>query len=170
MADPFSIVAGSLGVIDIAVRFTQFIKDTAAAAAQLDDDLKAVLEETENVISVNQSIRNLLSAKCFQTSIPDTAEGDALEDLWRDTERIQKDCALVLEILLDLAKEIMGKKQESSEVGKGRSISGSTVSKHLGDFRRQLRKQKKDGDFSRLRLQLSTSQGALQTSLSMMNL
>ncbi|KAI4164739.1 MAG: hypothetical protein LQ342_001714 [Letrouitia transgressa] len=165
MADPFSIVAGTTGVIDIAFRFAQFVKNTATATAQLDDDLKAILEETEHVISVNRSIHELLSTEYFQTPTPKTAGGDALKDLWSDTERILNDCRLVLDKLLKLAKEIVGKKHERFEVGKHRSIGEWT-----GDFRRQLRKQKKDGEFSRLRLQLSTSQGALQTSFTMMNL
>ena len=182
MVDPFSIIAGSLGIIDVTVKFSVYIRDTAAAALNVNEDLKALLDEFETLISVNRTISAICTPELIQSPSASAEDHDRLKELWTDTEKTLHGCRHVLEKLWDLVKEINGKDwddnskgnpeqspQEGTRTRTVRSVGQSAIKK-LDGFRVQLRKQKKDGEFHRLRLQLTTSQGALQTALSMINL
>lgn len=45
MADPFSIIAGTVSVADICIRVVKYLRDVQVAAATIEDDIAALIQE-----------------------------------------------------------------------------------------------------------------------------
>lgn len=156
MADPFSIIAGSAGLLDVCWRVFTYLKNVQAAAARVEEEITALLHEIEALILVNESIKDVFAAELKGSAGASVADPARLENLWRNTGRILEDCRATVEKLEELVKTIIGK--EGSKVGR------------FDGFRKQARKQSKDEDFLQLRRQLTNYQGALQLLLTALNL
>ena len=58
MADPFSIIAGTIGVVDVAVRLIRFIDKTKKGADSVDGDLQDLVTEIENLKYTSEVIHD----------------------------------------------------------------------------------------------------------------
>lgn len=157
MADPFSVIAASAGLLDVCWRVLAYLKNVQAAAAKVEEEIAALLHEIEALISVNVSIRDLFAAELQETSGALAADPARLQNLWRNAGRILQDCRDTVEKLEDLVKTIIGNENPK----RIRRFDG---------FKKQLRKQSKDEDFLQLRRQLTNYQGALQLLLTALTL
>ena len=179
MADPFSIVAGTLGIIDVTSRFVQYMSSTGAAAANLDDDLRSLLHEFKTLNTTAQSIRDVCTPEVLRSPGTAGTDPDRLEDLRRDAGRILVNCERVLKRMERHVRDIIGSSWDTfgfDEDNQGQpdeprgSFPGLRPSKRLDRFRVQLRKQTRASDFLQLRQQLSTSQTQLAASLGTIHL
>ena len=174
MADPYSILAGTVGIIDVTSRFIQYMIATGADAANVNNELQTLRDEFETLSSVAISIRDLCTTGAALQPLT-TSEDDPqpLKDLKRCTGTILTNCKQTLESLLKLVKEILGNNRNTTSVEKHNSnnpfIDRSTFVKRIESFRVQLRKQRKDGEFTRLRERLNTYQSGLQLALQAIN-
>ena len=158
MADPFSIFSGTVGVIDVTSRFVQYMVTTGAAAGHVNEDLRTLLQEFETLSSVAKSIQDL------QLPAASEFEPDPLKNLRCSTGKILIDCRQTLERLEKLVYDVLGEHNPTKPLSEQHRFV-----KRLNNFRVQLRKQKRDGKFSRLRERLVTCQSALQLSLQSIN-
>ena len=103
--------AGTVGVIDIAVKLSKYIRDFLKASSRVHADLKGLLDEFEALITLSKAIRSICTPELLRT--PGASEGDydRLRELWTITLRIFDSCRQVLERLWDLVTGILGKER-----------------------------------------------------------
>jgi len=154
MGDPLSILAGTVGLLDVSWRVVSYLRDIQVEAAAIESDLVALQQELEALLSVNESIRDIFTAELDEN--PAVLAVDSRR-LWHNTGRLLRDCRTIVDGLETLLREIIGSE-------------GPEIFRELDGFRKQLRRQQKNEDFNSLRAQLQTSQGALQLLLSSLNL
>lgn len=159
MADPFSILSGTVGIIDVTSRFVQYMRATGAAAVHVNEDLRTLLHEFETLSSVAKSIQDLQPPAASEIE-PD----HPLKNLRYRTGKILIDCRQTLERLEKLVQDVLGEHNSKKPLSEQHRFV-----QRLNSFRVQLRKQKQDGEFSKLRGQLNTCQSALQLCLQVIN-
>ena len=166
--DPFSIITGTAGLLDVCIRLAKYLKDFQEAAAKVEDEISALLHEFEALIAVNESIKTLFEAELERAKLeqaePKSTSGapkpgsDSVQKIWENIGRNLKDCQTVVEKLEEVVEEIVGKGiVEKDNVGKERS---KMVKKFEG-FRKQRRMESKDSEFRQLREKLTSFQRAL---------
>lgn len=156
MGDPFSIIVGTAGLLDVSWRVVSYLKDLHGAAANVEDDIAALLHEIEALISVNEAIKDIFSADLQLLPDLNSASSSRLGNLWEAIGRILQDCRATIEKLEIVVKEIAGKE-------------GPRVIGKVDGFRKQLRRQSKNEDLAQFRLQLTNYHGALQVLLTALN-
>ena len=152
--DPFSIVAGTFGLLDICLRFAQYINDVKEGSERIDDDIEALYQEVSAIGIVVRSIQNVFKGDLSKTDI---SNADDLQGLCEEVGNNIKSCQTALDKLFILISHIVGKdtsKQQSKFEG----------------FRRYLRKNAKEEEFNRIRTQLTGYHHALQTLLTSVNI
>jgi hypothetical protein len=157
MADPFSIVVGTIGVIEVCVHLGKYLQDVKAGAEEIVEEVEALFHEVGALRSVNESIKTTFEAEITQP--PDVTERDLknVENLWRNTGSILKDCQSTLTKLHDLIVQVEGK-------------DGPKLLAKLDGLRKHLRKRSKEEDFLQIRRKLSNYHSALQVVLTALNM
>jgi len=158
MADPFSIVVGTAGLLDVSWRVFKYLKDVREGTASVEEEIAALSHEIETLISVNESLEDLWASEGRLTFENTTAHVSRVERIWRNTGTILADCRATVQKLEVVLKKITGKK-------KGHKVAGT-----LDGIRKQLRKQSKSRELVEIRQRLTTFQNGLQTSLMTLNL
>ena len=156
MADPFSIIAGTAGLLDICWRVASYLKQVQAASDKVEEVIAALSHEIEALISVNESLEGVWAAEEKASPGTSLAGSSRVENLWRNTGTILRDCRATVEKLELLVKEIIGKE-------------GPKVTGKFDGIKNQLRKQSKDEEFHQLRHQLTNYQNSLQLLLTALN-
>lgn len=154
MADPFSVIAGTAGLLDVCLRVFKYLKETQAGAERIEEEITILLREIEALIAVNDSIKSAFETELKSRPGPYVTD---IEGLWRNIGGNLWSCRALVERLEVHMKEIVGKE-------------GPKVIGKLDGLRKQMRKQSKNEDFQQLRLQLASNQNALQISLSALTL
>ncbi|MCJ1462094.1 hypothetical protein MMC07_000694 [Pseudocyphellaria aurata] len=154
MADPFSVIAGTAGILDVCFRVIKYLKETRAGAERIEEEITGLLREIEALIAVNDSIKCAFETELKAHPGPYVAD---IEDLWKNIGSNLWSCRALVERLEVYMKEIIGKE-------------GPKVIGKRDGLRKQMRKQSKKEDFQQLRLQLASHQNALQISLSALTL
>lgn len=157
MTDPFSITAGAVGIIDVCYKIGVYLYDVQKAAEGVEGEIIALSREIEDLISVNESIKEVSKQEQRIFSSHKFADQQHLKDLWQRASTLQKGCRDVLDMFEQILRDILGKDR-------------AKVTGKIDGIRKQLRKQSKDGQLSQIRLKLSTYQDSLQTLLSVLNL
>ena len=149
MGDPFSIIAGTAGILDISFRFCKYLKDVRAAITSVEGDLTTLVRDIEILIQINKSIQHV-----FTTDLHDTTGNARIENdnVWRHIATSLSDTRDVLSQLESLIGEVVGK-------------HGLKVTSRWDGFKKQLRKQSKDEHYRQLKQDLSNQQGTLQVLL-----
>jgi hypothetical protein len=157
MADPFSIVAGTVGIIDVCVKVGVYLSDVQNASGGVEGELTGLAQEIEGLLSVNESIREVSKKEQSLFSNYKFADQQNLRVLWQHAGQLQNGCKNNLDMFERLLADIIGP-------------HGPKTAGRIDGIRKQLRKQSKDGQLSQIRLKLSTDQAGLQTLLSVLNL
>lgn len=155
MMDPFSILTGTTGLLDVLWRCGSYLKHVHDSAGKIDEDIAALTHEIDALISVNTSIDDAFKAEHSRIPEPPPADSNRVESLWRNVGTLLRDCQTTVEQLEIVVQEI---------VGKGRS------SKSLDAIKKTLRMDKKIDEFKDLRLQLMNYRNSLQVLLTALNL
>ena len=113
--DPLSMTAATVGIADVAFRVGRFLTRTIEGSRNVDSDLRHLLSQVENLVSINNGIKNITTAPDFEQTFRRSFRGTSLlakprewEQLWRDTERISVEITRLLENLERLLKVIQG--------------------------------------------------------------
>ena len=157
MADPFSVIVGTLGVIQVCGSIGKYLQDIKAGAEEIDEEIKALTHEVGALQSVNESIQSIFESKIVHHLDAPKGDLDRIEDLWRNTGNILKDCQSTLEKLHRLIVQVEGK-------GESKSLA------MFDSLRKHLRKKSKEEDFLQIRQRLSSYHSALQASLTMLDM
>ncbi|KAL9629597.1 MAG: hypothetical protein Q9164_006813, partial [Protoblastenia rupestris] len=155
MADPFSIVAGTAGILDVSFRVCKYLKTFRSAVASVELELSALLHDIEALIQVDKSIQQAFTVNLHLLD-PQNTPGNAhidLNNVWQHISTNLSDTQKVLSRLEELlVEEVIGK-------------DGLGVVSRWDAFKKQLRKQSKEGEFQQLRQRVNNHQGTLQVLL-----
>ncbi|KAF2666145.1 hypothetical protein BT63DRAFT_51060 [Microthyrium microscopicum] len=152
MADPFSIIASTIGVIDVAVRLTAFLIDVKEGSETIDQDLDRLLGEIKSLNAISRLIQESFE-RDVATSTPNQDE-EAAVTMWRETGNVLRDSQKTLSELELLIKKVHG-------------LDGSSTYDRV---RRFIRKQVKEDEFARLWTRLNDGYHLLQILLSAINI
>ncbi len=152
MADPFSIVVGTVSLLDVCLRVGKYIYDIKVGADEVNDEIEALSRQVEAIISVIQSIKSIFEDDLARATETISKKQDGIQSLWEEVGKNVQSCQATLVKLFALLKLIVGK--ESRKV----------LSK-LDGLRKFLRKQSKEAEFGMLRQQLRDYHQSLQTLL-----
>ncbi len=155
--DPFSIVVGSVGVIDVCARLVKYLREFEKAIAEIDQDIKDLLHHLDTVALIVKSINDAFGSKVGR--VPDKTETDnsQVQQLWENASNVLHDCRCKMESLEVLVKEIKGKARP-----RGPS--------KLDGFKKQLRRQAKEEEYRSIRSDLDNFLQLLQTILQIIDL
>ena len=155
MTDPFSILAGTAGLIDVCWRFGSYLHDVQAGAAKIEDEIGILARDIEALRVVNETVR--ASYKELPGYLNTEIESSKhVERLWRNVSSNLENCRPIVEELEALVKAIVGKEPRKDV---------SKIMRKLGGFRKQLRKQAREGDFTKLQNRLATYYNTIQLML-----
>jgi hypothetical protein len=150
MADPFSIIAGTIGVVDVAVRLIRFIDKTKKGADNVDGDLQNLVTEIESLKHTSEVIHN-----AFEEDMKDgnTKQDSPAAGTWLAASTALKECNAALTGMDRALVRMMGE-NGSSKIDR--------VRRH---FRRL-----EDPEFEHLRQRLDKGHHRLQTLLLTLNM
>ena len=155
MAEPWSIITATAGVIDVCWRFGAYLHDVQAGAAHVEDDIETLSRDIEALRGINETVRD--SYKELSSHLGSGVENSKhIEKLWGNVSSNLGNCQLVLEELEVLVKAVIGKEAPKDE---------SKIMRNVGRFRKQLRKQSREGDFNKLQGRLTTYHNTIQLML-----
>ncbi|OCL06656.1 tetratricopeptide repeat domain-containing protein [Glonium stellatum] len=156
MTDPFSIIAGTAGLLDISFRLIGYLRQVEESAGKIEEEITALTQEINALITVNDAIDALWRDNHDATPAPPFEGTVNPEDLWRKLASLLQECRDTAQKLEILLKEVIGK-------------NGPKVSGKFDGIKKQLRKQSKDRDYIDVRHRLSSYQAGLQMLLSALN-
>jgi hypothetical protein len=149
MADPFSILASTVGLADVCVRAGFYLAQIKEAAGKVEEDVAALTHDIDALKAVNKSISFFW--RRHRATVPPRTQpqnADRVQDTWKNVGINLRDCQSTVEKMELLLQEIIGK-------DKARSAW------KLEGLRKALRKVSKEGDFEKLRRQLADYRGSL---------
>lgn len=153
MGDPFSIIAGSVGLADVCIRLAGFLKQARDGFQKVDKDLDDLSQEITALRSVSDLIKR--SFEIDQAGARDPNEQQIIESHWQATRATLAGCQIHVEKLNALISEVLGKEKRKHAKFK--------------NLRKFLKQQSKEGEFIELKQKLRTYLIALQTSLAAVN-
>ena len=154
MADPFSIIAGTVGLADVCIRFTKFLKQAKDGFQKLDKDLEDLSKEITALRTVSDLIKHSFETDLAQNT--SSSDNQFIIDLWQATRITLAGCQDIVERLDALMTTVLA--------------SGSQKHVKLNQIRKYLRQQSKDDEFVALRQKLNAHHIALQTGLAAVNM
>ncbi|KAI4259947.1 MAG: hypothetical protein L6R42_004297 [Xanthoria sp. 1 TBL-2021] len=172
--DPLSITAATIGIADVSFRLSRFLTRTIRGVRDVDSDLDHLLGQVNNLISINNGIKTFTCAPDFEQtlrrSFRDTGPlAEPWEQLWRDTARVSTETERLLKRLEHLLYAVPEAHSLQSEDGRFRAFRSKARAK-VDSIRTQLRKDSRSEEIGDVRQQLRSSQAALETCLTMIQL
>ncbi|KAH6672293.1 tetratricopeptide repeat domain-containing protein [Halenospora varia] len=155
--DPFSAIAGSVGLIDVCFRVGSYLKSVEESAGKVEEEIAALSHDIDTLVGVYESLEEIWLA--HQNLLSGAEKPDAMyaNNLWRDVFANLKDCRKTVEKLEILLEGIVGK-------------NGPKVTSKLDGIRKQLRLQSREAELDQIRHRLTNSQASLQLLLTALNL
>lgn len=157
MSDPFSIVAGTVGLLDVCIRIGKYLYDAKIGADRVDEGIQALSHQIEAIQSVTKSIQGVFKDDLAHATDTVAQNPNGIQSLWEEIGKNVTSCHATLAKLFTLIKLVVGKENPK-------------VLSKLDGLRRYLRKQAKEEEFAALRQQLSDYHHALQTLLTSVNM
>ena len=151
MADPFSIITATAGLMDVCWRFGSYLHELQAGAAKFDDAIERLNQDIEALKGVNETIRT--SYQELPSYLNSEVESSKhVGRLWRNVSSNLKTCRLIVEELEVLTAGIVGKPRKDE----------SKFMKKLGSFQKELRRQSREDDFDKLQTRLNNCYNSIQ--------
>ncbi|KFY40867.1 hypothetical protein V495_05209 [Pseudogymnoascus sp. VKM F-4514 (FW-929)] len=108
MADPFSIVAGAIGIIDVCVKVGVYLRDVQNASGGVEEELTGLAQEIEGLLSVNEAIKEVSRKEESLFSNYKFADQQNLRGLWQHAGQLQYGCKKDLDMFERLLMNIIG--------------------------------------------------------------
>ncbi|KAL1607692.1 hypothetical protein SLS60_002627 [Paraconiothyrium brasiliense] len=102
MADPFSFVAGGIGVADVVVRVIRYLKEVRAAYKSVEQDIARLIDQVERLMRVHQQL------ECFLDDHGNTVPGSEEHTLWSHVGHTLQEGRQLAHKLEVVVKEIYG--------------------------------------------------------------
>ena len=153
MTDPFSIIVGTVGLADVWIRLTKFLKQAKDGFQKIDQDLEELSKEITALRSVSDLIKCSFEADLAGTTNP--TDNQIAIDLWQATRITLEGCQNIVERLSALITAVLG--------------TGNSKHVKFNNLRKYLKQQSKDDEFLALRQKLNAHHIALQTTLAAVN-
>lgn len=153
MTDPFSIFVGTVGLANVCIGLTKFLKQAKDGFQKIDRDLEDLSKEITALHTVSDLIK-----RSFETdlAIPTpSSDSEIISSHWQVTGITLENCQDTVERLNALITNVLGT-QGPKHVG-------------LKNIRKYLKQQSKYDEFITLRRKLRAHHSALQTSLAAVN-
>lgn len=158
--DPFSVIIGTVGLLDVCSRLIIYLKDVKGSIARTDREIEAVTKDVAAIKLVTELIDSAVEAKKERVeNSPDASQGNAGK-LWQNATN-------VLESVMGGCQEALTKMSVLIQEMKNRALKGSGI---LDDFLHVLRKQARQEDYYQLRTDLNNSLTTLQLMLNTIQL
>lgn len=157
MADPFSIIAGTAGLLDVCWRVGSYLGRLKASAAKIERDLFSLSLEISALVTVSESIQNLWKVSSEKPIDELSPHAARIHELWEDVSLALRGCGDTMARLVLLVEDVIGK-------------DGIAVQGKRDGLKKALRKQSKDYDIREIRLQIASHQNSLQIALSALNM
>ena len=156
MVDPFSIIVGAAGLLDVCWRVGSYLKDVDKSAGKVEKEIAALSHEITSLISVNESIIQFKGK--INEAVPGTSSDTKTEinTLWKLVDTNTKGCMATVVELEELLEEIIGKK-------------GPKVADKVDGIMKSVRRQSKDVGLAQFHHRLSNYQANLNTLLAALN-
>lgn len=151
MADPYSIITGTVGLVDVCIKLVKFIHKTRRGIHAIDEELRQLVTDIESLQHAGELIR-----KAFEKDMANAGTGKKTDTdgIWSGVSCALKDSEAALIQLDSLLEQAKGEEGSST----------------LDRLKRHFKKLSKDGDFEQLRQRLDQGRQTLQmflTALSM---
>lgn len=151
MADPFSFVAGAVGIADVTIRVITYLRDVRAAIGTIDADIDGLINE---ILSLKQVHGHLDEEYQKQTGKGGLSAEETI--LWEQTKQTLKN-GQTLVIKLEISvRQVYGDVR--------------TVTRRRDAFTKQNRKRDMDGMISGFRAQIHTYSSALHVWLNLISM
>ena len=156
MVDPFSIIVGAAGLIDVCWRVGGYLKDVEKSAGKVETEIAALSHEITSLISVNKSITQF--KEIVNEAVPGTSSDTEtmINTLWELVGKSTEGCMATVVELKELLEEIIGEK-------------GPKVVNKVDGIMKSIRRQSKDVGLAQFHHRLSGYQASLITLLSALN-
>jgi hypothetical protein len=151
MADPFSFVAGAIGIADVTIRVITYLRDVKAATETIDADIDGLINE---ILSLKQVHGHLDEEYQKQTGKRGLSAEETV--LWEQTKRtLENGQTLVIKLEISVRK-----------------VHGDvrTVTRQRDAFTKQNRKRALDSIISGFRAQIHTYSSALHVWLNLISM
>ncbi|KAI9667949.1 MAG: hypothetical protein M1821_000769 [Bathelium mastoideum] len=154
MADPFSIIASTISIVDVCARLVVFFAQVKRGSDTVDKELDTLVEEIGSLNAGSIAVRN-----CFERELAGKYDKNSKDeaftaDLWRATGNTLQDCQRTLNDLDSLIKKLIG------------DDGLSTFDK----VRRYFRKQAEEDELHRLSQRLNRGHQLLEILLTAINI
>jgi len=157
MADPFSIIAGSIGVADVCVRLVHNIHTLRKNLASIDEGLDGLAEEIDDLREICATVEATYTVQSKDGSAPDAnTVVDEAKGLWIRLEKTLRNCDSIVAKLGGIVAKIRG----------ASALPGPTKFDAVGKV---MRKKLYESDLRNCRAQLKTYQDALHLILATIN-
>lgn len=151
MADPFSILTGTIGLVEVAVKVVKFIDETKKGVDSVDGDLRDLATEIKDLELTSNVIHNAFKKDMQDGNI---TQDDPAAESWSAVSSTLMDCKIVLARMAAALVRVMGE-------------SGSS---RRDRFKRHFRRLAQDEEMSDLRQRLDKGHQRLQLLLSTLNM
>ncbi|KAI0538600.1 tetratricopeptide repeat domain-containing protein [Xylaria digitata] len=161
MADIFSIVTGTAGLLDTCVRLTVYIKEIRKDGAFIQQDLDALLSEVVALQQVNDAISSAFDKhasmrQAHQPKSDNAYTSNANDILWKALGRSIEHCHVIVQRIYNILEAICQKSRLSSVKG-------------LDTITKVRRKRSKEEDLRRCRSELAMHHYSIQMFLTLIN-
>ncbi|TVY47669.1 hypothetical protein LOCC1_G002894 [Lachnellula occidentalis] len=153
MADPFSTLAATIGLLDVCVKVVTYLVDIKESAKSIEHDINVMKEEIDSLIHVNDLIKSLEENIQEAGLILQSAAPFELERLWQSIKDNTESCAKVVGRLEKQVRDIVGKHEQAKPTSK------------MDGIMKTVRKQSKDPGLAKIHQSLSMYHQELQLSL-----
>lgn len=149
MADPFSIIASTIGIADVCVRLVNLLVSVKQGSKTIDDDLDKLIKEINSTSSTSETIHESFKRDIAAHSEPPDSGEEAIASLWHATGTTLESCRTTLEDLNTLLTDVIGD-------------GGPKTSSMLDNLRKYFRKQSREDELLQLRQRLNKAHDVLQ--------
>lgn len=155
--DPSPLTASTLGVIDVCLRFTRYLRNVKKTTATIDEDLETLWDVTDTVANTTTILTKLHEARLARKEQDNTFERDELSTAWQHVAQILPKCEATIQRLQGLTEEVQ-------------SVQRSRDGLVLEGFVQQLKQASREDEYLSLRRDLSNYGTILQMLLSAIQL
>lgn len=158
MADPFSIITSTVGLLDVCYRVGSYLGDVKNAARTIEKDLDGLREEIAALHSINTLIQELEEKTEKAGLVSSLDQEPELRRIWNNIGENARGCKEVIESLEDEVKRIMGKNEQAKPTGK------------IDGIRKTMKMQSADSRLARFHHSLSKYHQSSQMSLTALDM
>lgn len=155
MADPFSITAGTVGLLDVSWRVGSYLSNLNSSRGEIEQELQDPTKEVDAIKNANSSIQALWNAQKQRDDVSNSNDAQTTT-LRQNVGIVLEGCHTIMEQLQVLVKDIVRE-------------DGLEVTRKRDGVRKVIRKQGKEKDVNEIRQQLLRFKSSLEILLTALN-